>query len=504
MPVSEKSYSSVSKSDSIEDRIKAAVDSTGTAEATNLLAAFRGTNLPIPIFVVSVFCSGSVFLRQYLPYLDIVQRSGVPHLNFDQFQAVHGCILRRASSRELKATSEKYNMNPKLSHSDGTVTIKRRKIRAKGKEVRHDPQFTFRKTIQGREIFFPVGTNGHTGLSIARKIKKAIQSGMPLKELLLEYHPSSKFIKEIGQQGNEKGENTFSDSAAFMSVSLAKWEDYLEEKEQSGVSSNTLVQAKNLLRRFKNHFGAEKSLSDFETKQIRSYLNSVPKGSYNHHLRAVKGLFNWAVESELIKENPAFIIKLRKRPHKEPAILSCQDAENLVKAALKLHNKELLAYAAITLFGGLRPDSEMRQIGWSDINLEDSEIIVRKGKKCTPRTVDMPENLGEWLHLCDHTTPIYPKNFREKWSKVRVAAGFRSGAARTKNQKKRDSKLKPWVPDYTRHTAISHRLRQTGDITKTATWAGNSPVMIRSHYLGRVTAGETANYWLIVPSEKKD
>ena len=170
-----------------------------------------------------------------------------------------------------------------------------------------------------------------------------------------------------------------------------------------------------------------------------------------------------------------------------------------MKAAAELYDTELLAFAAITIFAGLRPDSEMRHLKWESISFEDEEIRVIKGKTRTPRTVEIPKNLISWLKICDQSLPIFPDGFRYKWAAVRNAAGFKGGAAKTRTKKAAEVRLKPWIKDYTRHTAISHRVRQTGDIHKTATWAGNSPAIIRSHYLGLVSRSVTADFWSIHP-----
>ena len=74
---------------------------------------------------------------------------------------------------------------------------------------------------------------------------------------------------------------------------------------------------------------------------------------------------------------------------------------------------------------------------------------------------------------------------------------FKGGAAKTPQEKATEVGLKTWVKDYTRHTAISYRVRQTGDIHRTATWAGNSPAIIRSHYLGLVGGFEAEKFWSI-------
>jgi hypothetical protein len=175
-------------------------------------------------------------------------------------------------------------------------------------------------------------------------------------------------------------------------------------------------------------------------------------------------------------------------------VLSCDKVKGLLGASEDLYGGELLPYTAITLFTGLRPDSEMRHLSWDAINLEDPEIRFTIGKTRIPRTVDIPDNLVNWLRKCDPWRPIYPKNFRRKWAKVRNKAGFKGGAAKTPKEKALEEGLKPWGKDYTRHTAISYRVRQTGDIHRTATWAGNSPAIIRSHYLGLASAAEALKY----------
>jgi integrase len=233
----------------------------------------------------------------------------------------------------------------------------------------------------------------------------------------------------------------------------------------------------------------------FGESDATAFLDSVPQGSYNHFLRHCRGLFAWAVRMGHIKTNPFANICPRQAEHKEVSVLSVQEAKALLEAAEALYGGELLAYVAITLFAGLRPDSEMRKLSWNAINLEDAEIRVTQGKTRIPRTVEMPENLVGWLKICDCSRAIYPKNFRRKWAAVRNRAGFKGGVAITPKQRDSEAGLKPWVKDYARHSAISYRVRQTGDIFKTATWAGNSPGIIRRHYLGLVSSKEARKYW---------
>jgi len=272
--------------------------------------------------------------------------------------------------------------------------------------------------------------------------------------------------------------------------------EYLKTKEQRSVS--TYRQAKVLLMQFAR-WADGFNLNETSTKQINCYLKNVSLASYNNHLRAIKGFFLWAHREGLVISNPCSYIKLEKRQHNEAAVLSCDEVEALLKASQMLHMGELLPYVCITIFAGLRPDSEMKYLTWESINLEDAEIRVTKGKTQIPRTVEMPKNLQRWLLICDRTRPIYVTNFRRKWAAVRNAAGFKGGVANAHYEKEAEAQRMSWVRDYTRHTAISYRVRQTGDIHTTATWAGNSPSIIRTNYLGLVTGTEAANFWNIMP-----
>jgi integrase len=271
---------------------------------------------------------------------------------------------------------------------------------------------------------------------------------------------------------------------------------YLETKD--GCSINTYKQAKVLLLKFGN-WSNGLFINEVNSTGIKNYLRSVSLGSYNHHLRALKGFFLWSIREGYLESNPCNNLKLKQREHKDVAILSCDEARALLIAARNLYEGEMLPYAAITLFGGLRPDSEMRHLNWDSVNLEDSEIRVTIGKTKTPRTVGISENLLRWLRVCDRSRMIYPINFRGKWAAIRNAAGFKGGSANTKTKKATEAHFKPWIKDYTRHSAISYRVRKTGDINTTATWAGNSPAIIRKHYLGLVSGSAAEEYWNISP-----
>ena len=165
-------------------------------------------------------------------------------------------------------------------------------------------------------------------------------------------------------------------------------------------SNKTYQQAKGLLMKFVD-WADGRALDSISREDAHEFLKTARSGSYNHYLRFAKSLYKWAISEELMDNNPFKNIAPKTRIHTEVSVLSCDEVKALLEASVALYGGELLPYTAITLFAGLRPDSEMRHLTWEAVNLEDAEIRVTMGKTRIPRTVDIPENLVKWLRKCD-------------------------------------------------------------------------------------------------------
>jgi len=243
---------------------------------------------------------------------------------------------------------------------------------------------------------------------------------------------------------------------------------YLDTKD--GCSHHTYRQVKRILLELLSFCG-DRNLDLIKKENAECFLCRQSPGSFNAYLRICKGLFIWALRNEYVASNPFAYFKTKKREVSEIAVLSVDEVQALLLAASSY---------------------EMRHLTWDKINLKDGEIRVVKGKTDTPRLVELPECLISLLQQCDPSQPIYPTNFRRIWGEVRRAAGFKSGLS---GKAEADKHLKLWVKDIMRHTAISYRVRATGDIFTTATWAGNSPEIIKRHYLGLVTQAEQKKFF---------
>jgi hypothetical protein len=135
---------------------------------------------------------------------------------------------------------------------------------------------------------------------------------------------------------------------------------------------------------------------------------------------------------------------------------------------------EYLAPLAVTGFCGLRR-SEVHAQQWADIDLERAFVRVSKAKRNTPsrRLVPLSPAAIEWLMLCKDRSSALCDNLAI--DRIRDIA--------------RDAKFD--LPDNCfRHSRISHRVAQTGNVAETALESGNSPDIIFKHYRELFTKAE--------------
>ena len=104
--------------------------------------------------------------------------------------------------------------------------------------------------------------------------------------------------------------------------------------------------------------------------------------------------------------------KLSKAPkHKKPTFLKeRQWRKLLVEAVATDHELDLLVYVILTVYGGLRPESEVQNLTWENINLERGTVFIgndQTGKSVLGRTVDLPEPAIQLLNLCKEKIRAY-------------------------------------------------------------------------------------------------
>jgi len=147
----------------------------------------------------------------------------------------------------------------------------------------------------------------------------------------------------------------------------------------------------------------------------------------------------------------------------------------------------ILPMIVIGGFAGLR-HAEIARLDWSDIYLDEGfiEVKAQNAKTDTRRIVPIKDNLKQFL---------LPQA-KESGKVITVANTFKLLAEAIEV-----SKIKP-KQNALRHTYISARVAESGDVARVADEAGNSPQVIRSNYLKRIRPAAAAEWFSIKPQAK--
>ena len=261
-------------------------------------------------------------------------------------------------------------------------------------------------------------------------------------------------------------------------------------------------------------------IQDVTKQDIRRFLASLTSrdgskpastATRNHYLETFRALFNFAKEERLIAMSPTDGIKAAKSDGEPVHVLSVEQVAKLLEVLASPEHSEVAPAALIQLFAGPRR-SELPYIKWEFIAGEYLRLDkVKRGTKKRP--VQMPDALIEWLAPVSQKTGYVfaPKELTQD----RDGHGIADPAER-----KRATQLaaRACEDGYTwrlnkaavaagitipknalRHTAITMRANEKGDIPATARWAGNSAAVVCTNYLGAGTPDDAKRFYALRP-----
>ena len=236
---------------------------------------------------------------------------------------------------------------------------------------------------------------------------------------------------------------------------------------------------------------------------LSGFKSSETRKSYR---RNIKTLYGFLIEFHNHETDPVPALEKAKSVKETKwsvEVITPEECSMLLTSA----TPETLPSLAIAMFCGLRA-SECDRLDWKNISLEEKRIRIDENvarKVGSKRTVPIPDNCIEWLRpYARKAGRIQPEDFHTLFEEVRIAAGFRPSNTRT-NQRlvKKGLKLKAWPSNCLRHSAISYALAECGDESKVATWAGNSPVMIKKHYDTQADPSAAVQFYSLSPVKIK-
>jgi integrase len=241
------------------------------------------------------------------------------------------------------------------------------------------------------------------------------------------------------------------------------------------------------------------------TADVQMWLDGMKAAprSVKNFRAATSGLFKFAEARGYIAkgENPVAGTERIKIRNSEPISIFTPAEVRRLLAAAKDSFKPVIALQA---FAGLR-SAEVMRLDWRDVKLSRGhiELGADKTKTASRRLVPISANLRDWLaEHAKKTGQVFPHGrayFHELQRDTAAATEIKADEA-TKR-----AALAPveWKQNALRHSFISYRVAETGDVPRVALESGNSPAMIFTHYRELVTPEDAMQWFAIAPAKDK-
>ena len=172
---------------------------------------------------------------------------------------------------------------------------------------------------------------------------------------------------------------------------------YLQVKKLENYSKATLKNYYYILREFNDFM--KKPVASINKNDLRLFLSSSTKdnkpSTFNNKLSILKAFFQWLSDEDIIKKNPARLLKQNKLPKRLRKSLTMEELEKLRLACSNVRERAIIEFLVST---GCRV-SEIINTNISDINFDTNTLrVIGKGNK--ERTV-----------FINDKTKVYIKNY---------------------------------------------------------------------------------------------
>lgn len=256
--------------------------------------------------------------------------------------------------------------------------------------------------------------------------------------------------------------------------------ELLATKTASGRARHYLSDLRVRLDRFTTAFA--RPLNDVSAADIERFLLGLAVSARSrNNFRAVIGtLIRFGQRRGYVSKEHPGINGIDRSSHvpREIAVFTPDDIRLLLKAA----RPELVPALAIGAFAGVRSE-EIKRLKWEDVRLDQGHIEIRAANAKTKvrRLIPLSPNLRSWLApLAKPSGPVSPfSNLGNQFLKLAKRARVR------------------WVRNGLRHSYVSYRTAQCGNVATVSLEAGNSPSIITQNYLRCVTPA-AAERWFSV------
>jgi integrase len=269
-------------------------------------------------------------------------------------------------------------------------------------------------------------------------------------------------------------------------------EQMKSQAESDGKSPLRLKQLANVLDRFAENFNQE--VHTLTPKLMADYLTALDlseRTRRNH--RDVIGFFNrWLVLRGYLAKGTDWLEGVQNYTARKLGQISTYSADEMCRLIAAADDR-ILPMVVIGGFAGLR-HAEIARLEWQDIDLEEGfiEVKAENAKTDTRRIVPLKPNLKAFLlPLAKKSGPVI--------TIVNTTKQLLKTATDTADAENEIEALE-WKHNALRHTYISARVAECGDVPRVADEAGNSPQVIRTNYLKRIRPAAAAEWFAISPA----
>lgn len=281
------------------------------------------------------------------------------------------------------------------------------------------------------------------------------------------------------------------------------------ETDKSSNWKNAYRTKWNWFRKHVNELGGESSMvldSKFWTEWLRnrSKREKWSDRTFNEVTSMLSSVWEYAVTQSVVDKNPIKGVVRKKIRKEQVPVYTVEEVEKVMNCSWN-HDREMVPFFAITIFAGIRPDSEILTVDWEDIDFDELEIRVAKdfdNKTETKRFVPIEENLLTWLAPWKNRSgSVLPKNHvrRRQW----ITRGKYQSADGT--PEKEWTELVPYnekVRDITRHTYGSFLDARYRDRNMVKANMGHTNFQTYDqHYKRAVKAKDAERFWAIMPPQ---
>lgn len=232
--------------------------------------------------------------------------------------------------------------------------------------------------------------------------------------------------------------------------------------------------------------------------QVKRAMHSTPSGplttdrrlapaSINRYLASLASVFNYAVKNEIIETHPmkGGKVTMLDEPDGRTRILTAEEETRLLEAARASAWPMLYLFIRLCLTSAARK-SEVVNLQWKDVRLDESVAILTKTKNGRPRALPLVSDVRAALAeakkvrplssdyvFFDPRRPSRPKSVYYSWKECRKAAGMHQD---------RDDPLDRVYLHSTRHTAVTRMLKGGANLAQAAAVSGHQTLAMLKRY----------------------